>query len=200
MHQRGIKKGRAGIKEPSKNAEVDGASFVAYSRGVTRPFLSLVLGACLVACSGVPFLVPDTRTPADRAREIEPKCKDFGEAVVAPMLAPSASDAVEPAYSYVNSGPADREAHLRGARIRIKPLAGFSKETIARSVECHEARVILGQAQARADDPYVLPDHWLDIDVESEGDGFAILVRSDETDTARDLLARAQRFVSAPAR
>jgi hypothetical protein len=165
---------------------------------MARPIL--LLAACLVACSGVPFLVPDTRTPAYRAREVEPKCKDFGEAAVAPMLAPSAIDMVEPAYSYVKSGPVDREARLRGARIRIKPLPGFSKETIERSVECHQARVVLGQAPALADDPYVLPDHWLDIDVESEGDGFAVLVRSDETDTARQLLARAQRYASAPAR
>src|SRR5579883_3168861 len=109
--------------------------------------------------------MPDTRTAADHAREIEPKCRDFGESATAPMVAASAIDAVEPAYSYVKSGPVDREPRLRGARIRIKPLAGFSKETIARSVECHEARVLLGQAPARADDPYVLPDHWLDIDV-----------------------------------
>jgi len=169
--------------------------------GVARPILTLVLGACLAGCSGVPFLVPDTRTPADHARAVEPKCKDFGEAAAAPMLAPSAIDTVEPAYSYVQSGPADRQAHLRGARIRIKPLPGFSKETIARSVECHEARVLLGQGTARPDDPYVTPDHWLDIDVESEGDGFAVLARTDEMDIARQVLARAQRYAgSASAR
>ncbi|HEX8795267.1 MAG TPA: hypothetical protein VF765_30170 [Polyangiaceae bacterium] len=112
------------------------------------------------------------------------------------MLGPSAIDAVEPAYSYVKSGPVDREARLRGARIRIKPLAGFSKETIARSVECHEARVVLGRAAAGADDPYVLPDHWLDIDVESEGDGFAVLVRTEEMDSARQVLSRAQRYAA----
>ena len=162
---------------------------------MARPIL--LLAACLVACSGVPFLAPDTRTPADRARAVEPKCKDFGESAVAPMLAPTVIDSVEPAYSYVNSGPVDREARLRGARIRIKPLPGFSKETIARSVECHESRVLLGQTPALADDPYVLPGHWLDIDVESEGDGFAILVRSDESDTPRQVLDKAQRYSAA---
>lgn len=154
----------------------------------------LLFAACFVACSGVPFLSPDTRTAADHAHEVEPKCKDFGESAVAPLLAPGAIDGVEPAYSYVKSGPVDREARLRGARIRIKPLAGFSKETIARSVECHQARVILGEATAAVDDPYVLPGHWADIDVESEGDGFAVLVRADEMDVARQLLARAQRY------
>jgi hypothetical protein len=156
-----------------------------------------LLAACFVSCSGVPFLVPDARTAADRARELEPKCKDFGEASVAPMLTPSAIDTVEPAYSYVKSGPVDREARLRGARIRIKPLPGFSKETIARSVECHQARVTLGEAPPRTDDPYVLPGMWLDVDVESEGDGFAILVRSDVPDVARRALERARRYASA---
>jgi hypothetical protein len=185
----------AAIKEPSKRGEVDGGAAVAYGRAVFRavPFLA----ACLVGCSGVPFLVPDTRTAADHAHEIAPRCKDFPEDSVAPMLAPNVIDAVEPAYSYVNSGPVDREPRLRGARIRIKPLAGFSKETIARSVECHESRVVLGQASAPPDDPYVLPGHWLDIDVESEGDGFSVFVRSDEMDTARQVLARAQRYASA---
>jgi hypothetical protein len=162
---------------------------------MARPIL--LLAACLVACSGVPFLVPDTRTAADRARGIEPKCKDFGEAAVAPMLAPNAIDSVEPAYSYVKSGPVDREARLRGARIRIKPLPGFSRETIARSVECHQARVVLGEAPSSVDDPYVLPGTWLDVDVESEGDGFAILVRSDAPDAARGALDRARRYASA---
>lgn len=102
---------------------------------------------------------------------------------------------MDPAYSYVSSGPVDREARLRGARIRIKPLPGLSRETIARSAECHEARAVLGQIPARPDDPYVLPDQWLDIDVESEGDGFAILARTDSTDAARRALERARRYV-----
>ncbi len=165
---------------------------------MARPIL-LLFAACL-SCSGVPFLVPDTRTAADHAHEVEPKCRDFGETVVEPVLAPGVIDSVEPAYSYVKSGPVDREARLRGARIRVKPLAGFSKEAIARSVECHEARVVLGQAAARVDDPYVLPGHWIDIDVESEGDGFAILVRADEIGIARQLLARAQRYSASPPR
>jgi hypothetical protein len=161
------------------------------------PRYAFALAAVLVGCSGVPFLAPDTRTPADYARKIEPKCKDFSEQSVARVLSPDVVDSVDPAYSYVNSGPIDREARLRGARIRVKPLPGLSRETIARSVECHEARVALGQVAALPDDPYVLPDQWLDIDVESEGDGFAILVRADEIDAARRALERARRYVSA---
>jgi hypothetical protein len=161
-----------------------------------RSSLGLAVACCLAGCSGIPLLVPDTRTTADRARQIEPRCKDFAEERVQPMLAPMAIDSVEPAYSYVQSGPNDREARLRGARIHVKPLPGFSREALARGIECHQARVTLGQVAAGTDDPYVLAGQWLDVDVDSEGDGFAILVRAEQADVARQVLQRAQRFVN----
>ncbi len=153
-----------------------------------------------LACGKIPGLTPDMRTPADHAREIEPRCQGFGEEAAAPLLSPAAVDSVEPAYSYVKSGPNDREARLRGARIHVKPLAGLSRESMARTLECHEARVTLGKAEARVDDPYVLPGTWLDLDVDSEGDGFVVQVRTDVTDPARRVLERAQRFTAARAR
>jgi hypothetical protein len=146
-------------------------------------FLSLV---------GCTFFVPDTRTPADFAREIAPRCAGFTDADAA--LAPSSVDAVEPAYSRVQSGPADRQARLRGARVHLRPVAGVSRESIARSVECHEARVVLGTAAPFADDPYAAPGRWLDIDVDSEKDGFVVTVGSDDVPTARDAIERARRF------
>jgi hypothetical protein len=149
------------------------------------------------ACGGgVPFLLPDTRTAADRARDVEPKCQGFGEESVATLLSPASVDSVEPAYSRVKSGPVDPEARLRGARIHVKPLPGLSREAMARSLECHQARVVLGRVSAAPADPYVLAGAWLDIDVDSEGDGFAVLVRTDETESARQVLARAQRFAA----
>jgi hypothetical protein len=158
--------------------------------------LALVLVLVLVACGGVPFLTPDMRTAADRAREIEPRCKNFTEESSKAMLSPDAIDSVEVAYSYVQSGPVSREARFRGAHLHVKPLPGFSREALTRGLECHEARVLLGEVGPRADDPYVVAEHWLDIDVDSEGDGFAVLVRTDEMETARLVYQRAQRFVA----
>jgi hypothetical protein len=155
---------------------------------------ALGLAVVLVGCGGIPFLVPDSRTPADRAREVEPKCQGFGDETAAALLSPASFDSVEPAYSYVQGGPNDREARLRGARIHVKPLPGFSREAMARSLECHEARVTLGRVQAKTDDPYVLAGEWLDIDVDSVGDGFVVQVRANEFDAARRVLERAQRF------
>jgi hypothetical protein len=155
---------------------------------------ALVLVIALVACGGVPFLTPDMRTAADRAREIEPRCKSFTEESSRAMLSAEAIDSVEVAYSYVQSGPVSREARFRGAHIHVKPLPGFSREALTRGIECHEARALLGEIGPRTDDPYAVADHWLDIDVDSEGDGFAVLVRTDELQVARLVYERAKRF------
>jgi hypothetical protein len=72
-----------------------------------------------------------------------------------------------------------------------------SRESLQRSLECHEARGLLGQLGAVGDDdPYVLPDVWLDISAESEGDGFVVLVRTDDLAAARRVLERARRFAA----
>jgi len=150
----------------------------------------------LLLVAGCHFFVPDTRTPADRAREVAPRCQGFTEEAAAPLLSPSAIDTVEPAYSYVQSGPGDREARLRGARIHLRPIAALSRESIARSLECHESRFLLGMAQSVADDPYTLAGQWLDIDVDSEKDGFDVRVEVDDPHAARDVLERTRRFAA----
>jgi hypothetical protein len=112
------------------------------------------------------------------------------------VTTPSLVESVEPAYSYVASGPINREARLRGALIHLRPVAGLSRETLQRSLECHQAHVALGTAPSRDADPYFLPDVWLDIDADSEGDGFTVAVRTTAFENARDILQRARRFAA----
>jgi hypothetical protein len=138
---------------------------------------------------------PDSRTPVDRARELADKCRHTPVDEAAAAAAPGIIDSVEPAYSYVSAGPVDHQAHLRGARIHLRPLPSASRESFQRELECHEAHVTLGEVQAAADDPYVLPGRWVDIDVDSEGDGFVALARVDQLEDAREVLDRARRFV-----
>jgi hypothetical protein len=151
----------------------------------------------LCVLSGCHFFVPDTRTPADHAREVAPRCQGFTDESAATLLSPAAIDSVEPAYSYVQSGPGDRQARLRGARIHLKPIAALSRESIARSLECHESRSLLGSTPPAVDDPYAVASQWLDIDVDSEKDGFVVRVQTDDAPTAREVLARAKRFAGA---
>jgi hypothetical protein len=150
----------------------------------------------LFALSGCHFFVPDTRTAADRAREVAPRCQGFTDASAVTLLSPAGIDSVEPAYSYVQSGPGDRQARLRGARIHLKPIAALSRESIARNLECHESRFLLGSTEPLVDDPYGVASQWLDIDVDSEKDGFVVRVQTDDSPTAREVLARAKRFAA----
>jgi len=114
---------------------------------------------------------------------------------MAPLLSPDFVDAVRPEYATVPSGPAEREARLRGARIRLRPIPGMSSESLTRSVECHQARVALGEVPAGVNDPYVLPGRWVDLDAASAHDSFVIVVSGDDFEDAREILDRARRFV-----
>jgi len=158
---------------------------------------SLAIAASLSACT---LFVPDRRTPVDRAREIEPKCGGFADAASAAIVAPDAVESVEAGYSYVKAGSLDRAARMRGAKLRLKPLAGATKESILRALACHEAGVALGRVPPHADDPYVANDRWLDIDVSSDGDGFVVFVQTDDLETARSVFERAKRFAASRAK
>jgi hypothetical protein len=141
-------------------------------------------------------IVPDTRTPIDRAHEVEPRCRHFSDAIAAQLYTPEAVDRVDAAYSYVATGN-DRRANLRGAAIHVRPVPGLSQEAMTRSLECHQASIVLGTAPSVPDDPYVLPGHWLDLDVSSEGDGFVAYARTNSIADARLVLDRARRFAAA---
>jgi hypothetical protein len=154
--------------------------------------IRLILGLAAVASGGC-FLspIPDTRTPADFARDVEPKCKDVSDLSLV-------IDSVKPEYFYITTGTIYRQPRLHGAQIHYRPAPGLTKEILQRSLECHEAIVTLGRAQPLPDDPYFLPDAWLDINADSEGDGFVVRIVVDSFDYAKEVLARARRTAAAP--
>jgi hypothetical protein len=156
-------------------------------------FFCLALAGCHALSSA---FVPDTRTAADHAHEIEPRCKTSPEAFAVPLLAPGTIERVEPENSTVQSGN-DRRANLIGARIFLSPMSDQSPETITRRLECHQARATLRQIEAQDDDPYVLLGRWLDIETHSEGDGFSVRVTADSIADAKRVLDRAQRYAAA---
>ena len=148
--------------------------------------------ACIVGCAYNP-LFPDARSVSSRGHELDERCARSSEAGDAPALSAAVIENVAPSYASVQSGN-DRAVRLRGARLRFLPQPAFSAESIRRSLECHQARVVTGRAPALVDDPYTLPDTWLDIDVASAGDGFVVAVASDDISKAREVLERARRF------
>jgi hypothetical protein len=149
----------------------------------------------LTGCYVASFFVPVTKTPADQAHDLDKKCRGFSDpGALSSLLPDSAIDSVEPAYSHVVDPPAD---HLRGAKIHVRPLPGISKETLTRTLECHEAGVVLGTVPATEGDPYTLPQHWLDFDVDSDGDAFIVLVRTGVEENIKDaqaVLARTRSY------
>ncbi len=155
--------------------------------------LSAVL-AC--ACGPIPGLIPDTRTPRDFARELEPRCAAYPESDFASLLSRDTLDGVEPSVAHVRAGSLDPEARLQGVRIHLRPLPGFTPELLTRRVECHQARVVLGQVTPVPDDPYVLPGRWLDLNASAERDGFVVRAEVQPIALARQVLERAQRFVA----
>jgi hypothetical protein len=154
---------------------------------------SLVIAgaACLAACSIWNPFVPDSRTPADRAGDLMPKCSnETGEGEGA---SPTAIEEVRPLISTVASGN-DHAIHLRGAELHLRPVGNVSPEGLQRKLECHEALVTLGRAAPFPDDPYVLAGAWLGVKVRSDGDGFVVSIQTDVLDQAKRVLANAQRF------
>jgi hypothetical protein len=139
--------------------------------------------------------IPDARSPADRAHELDVQCRDLSEATAAPRVARGSIDSVEPLTSRVQSGN-NSETRLIGAKIHVKPLLGLTRELLTRELQCHEARVLLGKAPPLANDPYSAAPAWVDIHVDSEENGFAVRVESFDFDTARAELTRATRFVA----
>lgn len=73
---------------------------------------------------------------------------------------------------------------------------GLTADQMTRILQCHRSRVLLGEenAAAVADDPYLLPDAWVDIDVRSEDGNFAIVLSSDTVRLNLELLGRAKHY------
>jgi hypothetical protein len=155
----------------------------------------LVFPIFLSACGWFP-LFPDTRTPADRAHAMADKCSHESEQNAAGALSPALIENVAPAYSTVASGN-DRAIRLRGARLYLRPTLNVSAEALERTLECHQVRVTLGESPETLDDPYVLRGSWLDIGVDSTGDGLVASVVVSRFDDARRVLERAHAFAAA---
>lgn len=81
---------------------------------------------------------------------------------------------------------------LKGATVVFRAVPGLTAEWLQRVVTCHLARnaVVGHDAKDMAYCPLALKD--VTATVTSTGDGFAIAVRSDDPDTAKEILRRAE--------
>ena len=150
---------------------------------------------CLAGCS---FLVTPSLSSVERGREIYPKCQSSPEEMIAPLFLRDGIDSFAPAYTYLPGGPNGGEHRPKGVRIVARPAPGWSPESLTRSLECHEARIALGHVAARTNEPFALRSHWVSVDVESDGNAFAIVLHTTDFDDAKELAARARLFYGDP--
>jgi len=94
---------------------------------------------------------------------------------------------VQPLYSHVRTGNTSEE-RVNGAKLLVRPPRGVSAEQLTRVLQCHSARVLLGQLPVNGvpNDPYWLPDSWVNIEVKPENGNFAVTLSAN---TVRDNLA-----------
>jgi hypothetical protein len=102
---------------------------------------------------------------------------------------------VEGRYAYHESGA----GHVTATRIVLRPPPGVSSARMTRILQCHSARVVLGRPEGVAlpNDPYVLPETWLDIDVKEEEGNYVAIVSADTVAENLRVLQRAQAFAAA---
>jgi hypothetical protein len=103
---------------------------------------------------------------------------------------------VEPIYSHVLTSNNGSEERVNGTKILIRPPKDVTAEQMTRILQCHSARVLLGQANgaAVASDPYWLTDSWVNIDVKPENGNFAVTVSADNIHDNLEVLSRAHHY------
>jgi sterol desaturase/sphingolipid hydroxylase (fatty acid hydroxylase superfamily) len=173
-----------------------GRAVDAGARGARGSIAWLALATFVCACGPVgSYLAPAKKPPREHARDVDDKCGGIMEDDVAPLMRRRGLESVETSTTS-SLGPNGRVETPRGARIHVRPSAGLTRERIARGLECHEARVIIGRWTAQENEPWVLPQKWVDFEVAAEGDGFVVDVITDDPEDAKTVLARAQAFMA----
>jgi hypothetical protein len=157
--------------------------------------LSSVAAVAISGCFLRGWLVPDTRTPVDRAHELSARCSE-ADPLPAEALSPSIVERVDGAYVWMHGGVSDI-TRLRGANLHMRPTVNIPPAVLQRALECHEARVALGEATELPEDPYVLAGSWLDIHVSFSEEGLVASVQTDSFDDAQRVLDRARKFATA---
>jgi hypothetical protein len=157
----------------------------------------LVLPVVLFGCSA---FLPHRPDRISEAREKESAVCPRGGAPDYPsgLFERGSVTQVEPIYSSVRTGRSGNESRLQGARLKLRPIAGMTTTSLEALLICHQARRVLGRGGEveLQDDPYWLPNSWLDIGVDSEAGNFVVSLRARNITEANELLSRAEAFAA----
>jgi hypothetical protein len=160
------------------------------NRSISRLFI-LGAAATAAACASTP---PPTVTAAEVTRE---QCDSRANAERgAPLIRSATVLRVDPLYSNVPTAYGNIEERVNGAQLLVRPPPGVSPEDLTRDLQCHSAALVLGQVSSPdvADDPYWLPNSWVNIEVRPENGNYLITVSADTIDKSLEVLRRANRY------
>jgi hypothetical protein len=118
--------------------------------------------------------------PATTAAKVErTQCVGVSQDDVA-LLQGTAVLRSDPIYTRVMTKDGS-EKRISGVKLIIRPADGMTADRLTRTLQCHSARALLGQVDRSqlADDPYVLADEWLDIQVGTEDGNLAVSLQAD---------------------
>jgi hypothetical protein len=150
----------------------------------------IALAALSGACASNP-------PPAATAAGVERFQCEPGATAEAERLVGSATVlSVQPIYSHVMTSNNNSEERVNGAKIVVRPPAGVTAEQMTRTLQCENARILLGKVQADTAErnPYWLPDRWLSVEVWPENGNFAVKVRGDSVGDNLQVFQRVNRY------
>jgi hypothetical protein len=161
-----------------------------------RALLAGLLTVSALACAESPL-------PATKAAEVErADCgSPFDEASAQRVLKTVEVSATAPKYMPMFSSRLAGGVLVTGVRIVIRPPEGLSAGQVERLLQCHGARAVLDHIDRSdlSDDPFWLPDDWVDINVVEKAGNYLVTVEGTNVQHNIDVYERAKAFARAHA-
>lgn len=154
--------------------------------------------SCLVTLSACAEVQPAPLVAANEAaRSLRDSCgPPFVEdpAIVAADAIMNVGGLYGRAFAPVSAGGGIL-TELAGLRLTFDVRPEWTSFEIMRTLRCHQARLLVQGPPFPTDDPYLLPDRWLAIDVESGNDGVAVLLVPPRPGEVREIERRLRAFL-----
>lgn len=160
-----------------------------------KAHLGFAIGAACLAAACTTGQTPVAKAAAVEQLQCEPSSASDSVGVLQRTTVLSAG----PLYSHVRTGKDDSEDRVTGAKLIVRAPEGVSAEKLTRLLQCHSAQVLLGQVDTSkfSNDPYSLPNAWVDIDVKGADGNYTIVLRADSVSEGLNVLHRATAFADA---
>jgi len=97
--------------------------------------------------------------------------------------------------------PCRGTCQIRRVKLVVRPPQGVTLSRFDRILRCHNLRVLDGEVDASRipNDPYGLPDSWLEIEVKPEDGNFHVTLSGDHLSDNLRILDRAKAYAAAHA-